>query len=83
MDHSNLLNSEYGTRMNFKNMSNFAIPLVILTWHQMLQEFFWKNSDKTFFHVGNYCAQNKRNTKHVLNNLHLIDSIDVEKKVQA
>jgi hypothetical protein len=25
--------SEYGTRMNFKNMSNFAILLVILTWH--------------------------------------------------
>ena len=24
---------EYGTRMNFKNMSNFAILLVILTWH--------------------------------------------------
>jgi hypothetical protein len=25
--------SEFGTRMNFQNMSNFTIPLVILTWH--------------------------------------------------
>ncbi len=31
---------EYGTRMNFGNRSNFAIPLVILTWHRMLQEYF-------------------------------------------
>jgi hypothetical protein len=23
---------KYGTRMNLENMSNFAIPLVILTW---------------------------------------------------
>ncbi len=43
--------SEYGTRKNFQNL-NFAIPLVILTWHQMLQEFFWKNSDHTFFELG-------------------------------
>jgi hypothetical protein len=28
-----------GTRKNFQNL-NFAIPLVILTWHQMLQAFF-------------------------------------------
>jgi hypothetical protein len=41
--------SKYGTRMNFENISNFAIPLVILTWHQMLQEFFWKNSNKPSF----------------------------------
>jgi hypothetical protein len=44
---------EYGTKMNFKKMSNFSIPLVILTWHRMLQEYFWNNSDKTFFHFGN------------------------------
>ncbi len=39
--------------MNFENMSNFAIPLVILT-------------DKLFFHFGHYSAQNKRNTKHLV-----------------
>ena len=38
--------SEYGTRNNFQNL-NCAIPLFILTWHRMLQEFFWKNSDHT------------------------------------
>jgi hypothetical protein len=51
--------SEYGTRKNFQNL-NFAIPLVILTWHQMLQELFWKNSDHTFFELGNYCGQRKK-----------------------
>jgi hypothetical protein len=54
--------SGYGTRMNFQNLI-FAIPLVILTWHQMLQELFWKNSDHTFFELGNYCGQQKKNTK--------------------
>jgi hypothetical protein len=45
---------EYGKKMNFENMSNFSIPLVLITWHRMLQEYFWNNSDKTFFHFGNY-----------------------------
>ncbi len=49
----------------------------------MLQEYFWKNSDKLFFHFGHYSAQNKRNTKHSLNNLHLIDSIEVETKITS
>jgi hypothetical protein len=46
----------------------------------MLQEYFWKNSDKSFFRLGHYSAQNKRNMKHLLDNLHLIDSIEVETK---
>ncbi len=74
---------EYGTRMNFENMSNFAIPLVILTWHRKLQEYFRKNSDKLFFHFGHYSAQNKRNTKHLLHNLHLINSIELETKITS
>ena len=45
--------SEYVIRKNFQNL-NFAIPLVILSWHRMFQEFFWKNSDHTFFDVENY-----------------------------
>jgi hypothetical protein len=69
--------------MNFENMSNFAIPLVILTWHQMLQEYFWKNSNKLLFHFGHYTAQKKRNNKHWLDNLHLIDSIEVETKITS
>ncbi len=31
--YGSFIRCEYGTRMNFKKMSNFAIPLVILTWH--------------------------------------------------
>jgi hypothetical protein len=40
---------ELGIKLNMKNMTNFALPLVIITWHRMLQEYFWTNSDKTFF----------------------------------
>ncbi len=57
--YGSFIHCEYGTRMNFENMSNFAIPLVILTWHQMLQEYFWKNSNKLFFHFGHYSAKTK------------------------
>ncbi len=31
--YGSFIRCEYGTRMNFENMSNFAILLVILTWH--------------------------------------------------
>jgi hypothetical protein len=30
--YESFIHCEYGTRMNFKNMYIFAIPLVILTW---------------------------------------------------
>ncbi len=72
--------SEYGTRKNFQNL-NFAIPLVILTWHRMLQEIFWKNSDHTFFELGNYCGQQRKNTKQPLDNLHMIDGFGDESKI--
>jgi hypothetical protein len=52
---------EHGTKMNFENMTNFAIPLVILTWHQMIQEYFWRHDNKMFFHYGNYSEQKKGN----------------------
>jgi hypothetical protein len=81
--YGSIIRCEYGTRMNSKNMSNFAIPLVILTWHQMLQEYFWKNSNTSFFHFGHNSAQNKRNTKHSLDNLHLINGIGVKTKITS
>jgi hypothetical protein len=49
----------------------------------MLQECFWKNSDKSFFHFGHHSAQNKMNTKHLLNNLHLIHGIGVKTKITS
>ncbi len=81
--YGSFISFDYGTRMNFKNMSNFATPLVILTWHRMLQEYFWKNSNKLFFHFGHYSSLNKRNMKHLLNNLHFINSIEVETKIAS
>jgi hypothetical protein len=66
--------SEYGTRKNLQNL-NFAVTLVILTWHWMLHDFFWKNSDHTFFELGNCCRQQKKNTKQPLDNLHMIDGL--------
>jgi hypothetical protein len=74
--------SEYGTKKNFQNL-NFAIPLVILTWHRILQEFFWKNSDHTFFELGNYHRQQKKNTKQLLNNQHMIDGLGDETKITS
>ena len=67
--------------MNFENMSNFSIPLVILTWHRMLQEYFWNNSDKTFFHFKYYSKQKTRDENSTLNNLHMVDAIGNETKI--
>jgi hypothetical protein len=47
----------------------------------MLQEFFCKNSDHTFFELGNYWGQRKKNTKQPLDNLHIIDGLGDETKI--
>lgn len=47
----------------------------------MLQEFFWQNDKKMFFHFGFYSVQKKRNLKQTLDNLHMMDSIDHETKI--
>jgi len=41
--------TEFGRKLNFKKMPNFAIPLVILMWNRMLQEYFRKDSEYTLF----------------------------------
>jgi hypothetical protein len=64
-------------------MTNFAIPLVILTWHQMIQEYFWKHDNKMFFHYGNYSEQKKRGPKNGLDNLYMINSLDAEEKITS
>jgi hypothetical protein len=78
--YGSFIRCEHGMKMNFKNMTNFAIPLVILTWHRMIQEYFWKHDNKTFFHYGNYSEQKKRGPKNGLDNLYMINSLDVEEK---
>jgi hypothetical protein len=49
----------------------------------MLQEFFRKNSDHTFFELGNYCGHWKKNTKQPLNNLYMIDGLGDETKITS
>jgi hypothetical protein len=49
----------------------------------MLQDFLWKKSDHTFFELGNYCGQRKKNTKQPLDNLHMIDGLGDETKITS
>jgi hypothetical protein len=51
-------------------MSNFALPLVILTWQRMLLEHF--HGDETFFELGNYSARTTKYAAAPLDNLYLI-----------
>ena len=52
-------------------MSNFALPLVILTWQRMLLEHFHDNSGETFFELGNYSARPMKYAAAPLDNLYL------------
>jgi hypothetical protein len=49
-----LLRVEFGTQLAFRKMSKFALPLVIMSWHRMVQEFFSGFAGYTFFDLGNY-----------------------------
>jgi hypothetical protein len=53
-------------------MSNFALPLVILTWQRMLLGHFHDNSGETFFELGNYSARPTKYAAAPLDNLYLI-----------
>jgi hypothetical protein len=64
--------SESGTKSHLLRMSNFALPLVILTWQRMLLEHFHNNSEETFFQLGNYSARATRYAAAPLNGLYLI-----------
>jgi hypothetical protein len=50
-------------------MPTFAIPLVILTWSRMLQEYFSKDSENTFFGLEDYSKQKKKNTAAPYDNM--------------
>jgi hypothetical protein len=64
--------TEFGTKLHLQKMSNFALPLVTLTWQRMLLEHFHDNSDETFFELGNYSARGKKYAAAPLDNLYLI-----------
>jgi hypothetical protein len=80
MDHSNVLNiwhkkelpkSQLYHSTGYFNMASNA------------PRFFWKNSDHTFFELGNYCGQRKKNTKQPLDDLHMIDGLGDETKITS
>ncbi len=59
-----LLRVEFGTQLALRKMNNFALPLVIMSWHRMVQEFFSCNAGYTFFDLGNY-SETQENKKNV------------------
>ncbi len=63
---------ELGTKSHLLRMSNFALPLVILTWQRMLLEYFHNNSEETFFQLGNCSARARKYAAAPLNSLYLI-----------
>jgi hypothetical protein len=64
--------TELGTKSHLQKMSNFALPLVILTWQGLLLEHFHDNSGETFFELGNYSARPTKYAAAPLDNLYLI-----------
>jgi hypothetical protein len=46
-------------------MNNFALPLVVMSWHRMVQEFFSDNAGYTFFYLGNY-SETQESKKNVV-----------------
>ena len=69
--YGNFTRTGFGTKKNFKNLPNFEIPIVILTWNRMLQEYFLANSEYTFFGLGDYSEQKKKNTAAPYDNMFL------------
>jgi hypothetical protein len=61
-----------GTKSHLPKMSNFVLPLVILTWQRMLLKHFHDNSGETFFELGNYIARSTKYAAAPLDNLYLI-----------
>ena len=64
-------------------MTNFAVPLVILMWNRMLQEHFLTGSDDTFFDLGDYCEQKKKNKDTPYDNMSMSPNNGNETKVQS
>jgi len=80
--YGSFIRCEHGTKTNFENMTHYAIPLVILTWHRMIQEYFWKNDKKSFFQHGNYMPRKQRFPKDTLG-LFMIDSTGKETNITS
>ncbi len=64
--------TELGTKSHLRKMSNFALPLIILTWQRILLKHFHDISGETFFELGNYSAIPTKYAAAPLYNLYLI-----------
>jgi hypothetical protein len=64
--------TELGTKSHLQKRSNFALPVVILTWQRMLLKHFHDNTGETSFELGNYSARPTKYAAAPLDNLYLI-----------
>ena len=77
-----LLRCELGTQLAFKRMNNFALPLVVMSWHRMVQEFFSTNADYTFFDLGNYSETQEQGKKVAYGDAMYLETINEKKRTR-
>jgi hypothetical protein len=53
-----------GNMSHFKQLTTYAIPLLLITWLQQLKEHFFLNPDDDFFEGGMYTAISSRPKKY-------------------
>ncbi len=64
-------------------MNNFALPLVIMSWHRMVQEFFSSNADYTFFDLGNYSETKEQGKKVGYGDNMYMETINEKKRTRV
>jgi hypothetical protein len=64
-------------------MNNFALPLVIMSWHRMVQQFFSSNADYTFFDLGNYSETQEQSKKAGYGDNMYMETINEKKENQS
>ena len=77
-----LLRCDVGTQLAFKRMNNFALPLVVMSWHRMVQEFFSTNADYTFFDLGNYSETQEQGKKVAYGDAMYLETINEKKRTR-
>ena len=77
-----LLRCDVGTQLAFKRMNNFALPLVVMSWHRMVLEFFSSNADYTFFDLGNYSETQEQGKKVAYGDAMYLETIKEKKRTR-
>jgi hypothetical protein len=70
--------TELGTKSHLQKKSNFALPLVILTWQRIILKDYHDNSGETFFELESYSARPTRYAAAPLDNLYLIRRVRIK-----